>query len=123
MGKIGEKINDLSGKEIGLTLFAGDESFEIVFNPIAERKLMLNAANYADEKSDKDDNYSYAENMIKYLASACFRDKNGNMVWDSPEDIKVNDVVFSQIQTFMMKHVLGTMVSASNVLTDEETKK
>jgi len=123
MGKIGDRINELSGKEIPLTIFAGGEEFNLVFNPVPEEKLILNATDHAKKKAEGDDDAAFSNEMIKYLAAAGMRDEEGNLAWDSPDEIKVNDLVFYQLQNFMLKHVMGDMLSLSGVLTDEEIKK
>ena len=124
MGKIGDRINKLSTENIPLTIYVGREEINLIFNPMAEKKLVFNATNYAGSKvDDENDKVTFSEHMVRYFASACLRDEDGNTVWESPDDININDLVFSQLQSFFMKHIMGDMGAWGSSLTEVETKK
>ena len=119
MGKVGNRINKLGrGKREPLVLQVAGDKETIWFDFSLPESVSNEAHNYANrciERSlavmtEEEKNRLYTVAMVKYYASAGFReseDPDAGLVWENADDIKTTGPVFNQLNSFILQKVMG----------------
>ena len=98
---IGDVINELSSQPIPFELQVGDKTFNLVMQPPGVETLM-EWGSIAKEDT---------QSLIRFFASACIKDSDGNKVWNSMEDVKVSGMAYVTVRNIIYKYALGVDLS------------
>ncbi|MBN1881083.1 MAG: hypothetical protein JW885_02830 [Deltaproteobacteria bacterium] len=124
MGKTGDQINRVATQREGLTLTIGDKTFDLYYDFEMPETVIEEAHKYAEKMTEETEKNAtdptdgdekdrlYTNHLYRYLAAVGFRDKDGNRVWERPEDINMG-LRFSKISTFILRKVLGLSFTAA----------
>ena len=131
MSRLGNRINKMGiGKKEKLVLKVGEQVETIWFDFSLPEAVVQEAHAYAEkfadgkakggamDKAERDRHYTIG--IVKFYAAAGFRDKDDELVWESPDGLEASGIIYSQIQTFIMQNVMGIMPIS---LEEEEVKK
>jgi hypothetical protein len=128
MGKLGREISELLTAKLPFSLMVCGKKKKMFFDfklPSGAQfesweyaKKFLEAKNAIEPIPREKEPETLGEGRIRYYAAAGFRDKDGELVWSSPDDIE--ETLILQLQIFIMPNVLGIGVKDDDEDVSEE---
>ncbi|MCK9568515.1 hypothetical protein M0R72_06210 [Candidatus Pacearchaeota archaeon] len=136
MGKLGRRINELATAKVPFTLLVGGERVKMFFDfklptgalfeswAYAKKYLLARKEEAAAEGRElpvEDEQEILGQGRIRWYAAAGFRDADGELVWDNPEEIP--DTSIMPLQMFIMPNVLGIRLTDDKDENEEDNLK
>jgi hypothetical protein len=102
---IGDIINQLSSRPKPFTLQVEDQEYHLFVHPGSDE--IIKQAGELVVVGDS----STSSKCMDFLICHCIKDKDGNQVWQKPEDIKIASGTRIQLQKAINQHVYGMSVT------------
>lgn len=97
---LGQRINELSSQPVPYELQVGGQVFQTFIHPMKQNDLDELQAEIRQAGKLTDE-------ILKSAVARSFRDADGNLLWQSAEDVQVSAIVWARMRVPVLLHCFG----------------